>query len=99
MEYMAAATPAYFPESAGCRPGLRCGYVYARCWCRMADGFARGWAAACGADTNCLGIPIFSAGAAGRSFGRHLRSAGTGTDDGSMDVFCVIRACWSEGVG
>jgi len=26
---------------------------------RMADGFARGRAAACGTDTNCLGFPFF----------------------------------------
>src|SRR6266403_3511887 len=72
MEYLAAATPAYVPESAGCRPGLRYGHFYTRCWCRMADGFARGRPAACGADTNCLGISVFSSRAACRGFGGHL---------------------------
>src|ERR1700758_4543251 len=74
MGHMAAAAPAYIPESVGCRPGLRYGHVYARCWCRMADGFARGRAAACGADTNCLGFPFFllalPAGALGDIFDR-----------------------------
>src|SRR4029077_1200325 len=97
MEYVAAVATSYVPESAGCRPGLRCGRLYARRGCRMADGFARGWAAACGADTNRLSISIFSAGAACGSFGRHLRSAETDTDDGSMDVFCGGGARCSDG--
>src|SRR5258708_2281662 len=97
MGHMAATTLAYVPESADCGPSLRYGHVYARCWCRMADGFARGRAVACGVDTNCLGISVFSSRAACRSFGRHLRSAETDTDDGSMDVFCSGSTRYSDG--